>query len=90
MRRARVLAFALGVATTILPAQPHPRRLRRSGDNGPAIKAQIDGPSNLAVDAGGNIYVNEFPGDIRRIDASTHKITTVAEECDPFDRYRHG
>jgi len=86
MKRARLLAFALGVATTILPAQPHARRLRRPGDNGPAIKAQIDGPSNLAVDARGNIYVYEFPGDIRRIDASTHKITTVAEECDRSER----
>lgn len=86
MKRARVLAFALGVATTILPAQPHPRRLRRPGDNGPAIKAQIDGPSKLAVDARGNIYVYEFPGDIRRIDASTHKITTVAGECDRSER----
>lgn len=86
MKRARVLAFALGVAATILLAQPRPRRLLRPGDNGPAIKAQIDGPSDLAVDARGNIHVYEFPGDIRRIDGSTQKITTVAEECGRSER----
>jgi len=36
------------------------------------------------LDADGNIYVYEsIGGAIRRIDGSTHRITTVAEECDP-------
>ena len=81
------LIFIIGSDDNVRdPAQPHPRRLRRPGDNGPAIKAQIDGPSNLAVDPRGNIYGYEFPGDIRRIDASTYKITTVVEECDRSER----
>jgi len=85
MKRARVMAFALGLAIAILVEQPRPSQLRRPGDNGPAIKAQINAPAFLALDARGNIYVYEdiAPGAIRRIDRSTHRITTVAVECDP-------
>jgi DNA-binding beta-propeller fold protein YncE len=85
MKRARVLAFAFGLATAILLGQTRPSRLqRRPGDNGPAIKAQFNAPSRLALDARGNIYVYEsLAGAIRRIDQSTHRITTVAEECNP-------
>lgn len=85
MNHARVLAFALGLATTTLLGQPRPIRLQRPGDNGPAIKAQINAPSRLALDARGNIYVYEsLSGAIRRIDGATHRITTVAEECNPL------
>jgi sugar lactone lactonase YvrE len=84
MKRARVLVFALGLATTILMGQPRPSRLRRPGDYGPATKAQINAPSSVALDARGNIYLYEsLAGAIRRIDRSTHRITTVAEECNP-------
>src|SRR5580704_16405318 len=84
MKRARVLAFAFGLATAILLGQARPSRVQRPGDNGPAIKAQINAPSRLALDARGNIYVYEsLAGAIRRIDQSTHGITTVAEECNP-------
>ena len=32
------------------------------GDNGPAISAELNYPSNVAVDSGGNIYIAEFHG----------------------------
>ena len=47
-----------------------------SGDGGPAIRATLDGPSGLALDRKGNLYVTEGLR-IRRID-SAGIITTVA------------
>jgi len=84
MKHVRVVAFALGFAAAILLAQPLLSQLQRPGDNGPAVKAQINAPSRLAVDARGNLYVYEsLGGAIRRIDQSTKRITTVTEECNP-------
>lgn len=78
------MLITLGAAIAILPAQQRPDRPKRPGDNGPATKAQINAPSSLALDARGNIYVYESEGGaIRRIDRSTRRITTVAEECNP-------
>jgi sugar lactone lactonase YvrE len=50
-----------------------------SGDNGPATAAQLNTPSALAIDPAGNLFIadtNNFR--IRRIDASTGLITTIA------------
>ena len=47
-----------------------------SGDNGPAVAAQIYGPGGVAVDAVGNLYLTAG-GRIRRVDASGI-ITTIA------------
>jgi trimeric autotransporter adhesin len=50
-----------------------------SGDGGLAIDAVFDLPSSLASDSEGNIYVADyFNHRIRRIDAKTQIITTVA------------
>jgi len=50
-----------------------------SGDGGPADQAQIDGPTAMAFDKEGNIYFgDEANACIRKIDAKTHIITTIA------------
>ena len=49
-----------------------------AGDGGPATAAQLSIPNDVAVDAGGNIYVTEGGGNrVRKIDA-TGTISTVA------------
>jgi trimeric autotransporter adhesin len=48
-----------------------------SGDDGPAIDAQLDGPTALAVDRAGNLYIAEGGGHIRKI-AADGTITTIA------------
>ncbi len=48
-----------------------------SGDNGLATNAQLDSPSDLAVDKIGNIYIADSSTRIRRIDANTGIITSI-------------
>ncbi len=49
------------------------------GDGGPASAAEVAGPTGLAVDPVGNVYFSELDGArIRRIDARTGIVTTVA------------
>jgi sugar lactone lactonase YvrE len=62
--------------------------LEHSGDGGPATSAGLPAPAGLCVDAAGNVYVTDgssfyFDGDhaagrIRRLDAATGIVTTVA------------
>lgn len=50
-----------------------------SGDGGPAIEAEIARPHGIAIDGGGNIFIADFNNHrIRRIDAATGKIDTIA------------
>src|SRR5919206_443626 len=50
-----------------------------SGDGGPATRARLNAPHGIASDAAGNLYVADPQNQrIRRIDASTGTITTVA------------
>ncbi len=50
-----------------------------SGDNGPATGATLDSPQGLALDSFGNLYLADTHNHrIRRIDASTQIITTIA------------
>ncbi|BCT91232.1 hypothetical protein LYSHEL_02560 [Lysobacter helvus] len=55
------------------------------GDGGPATQAVLTGPVALAVDAAGNVYVADsgFAARVRRIDAVTGIITTVAGNGQP-------
>ena len=50
-----------------------------SGDNGPAINAQINGPYKICLDNSGNIYIPEILNQrVRKVDAITGIITTIA------------
>lgn len=52
---------------------------RSSGDGGPARQAELNGPSGLAVDRQGHVFVAETDGHrIRRVDRHTGLIDTVA------------
>jgi sugar lactone lactonase YvrE len=50
-----------------------------SGDQAPALTTQLDLPRGLTVDASGNLYIADSRNQrIRRIDATTGLITTIA------------
>ncbi len=50
-----------------------------SGDGGPATKAKFAGPSGLAIDSAGNVFVADYRNRrVRRVDARTKVITTIA------------
>jgi len=50
-----------------------------SGDGGPAIDAGLSGPNFVTTDAANNLYIVDFFNSrIRRVDAKTGMITTVA------------
>jgi len=54
-----------------------------TGDGGPATQATI-APDSVAVDPDGNVYVDDFPAEIRRIDHATRVITAVASRYGPI------
>lgn len=58
-----------------------------SGDGLWADEAQINGPAGLAIDSSNNVYIAEIHNHIiRKIDAKTNRITTVAGcGCKGFD-----
>ena len=54
-----------------------------SGDGGPAAQAEMNNPTWVTVDSSGNLYVtDQFNFRIRRIDAGSGTITTVAGNGD--------
>ena len=55
-----------------------------SGDNGPAIQARLNGPYGIVLDEGRNLYIaDEGNHRIRKVDAVSHTITTVAGNGSP-------
>jgi sugar lactone lactonase YvrE len=99
-QRVRKVAAGSGVMTTIAGSSPCSGavsfcRGATSGDGGPATAAQLNFPTGLAVDAAGNVYVSTvgdydpttYAGEnrVRRIDAATGVITTVAGGATPAD-----
>ncbi len=83
---APTLTILLGVA---LVGQPIVVRARK-GDGGPAVKAELNGPSSITIDPEGNLYVYEGVGlDVRRIDGRTGIITTILTGCvEPWKKPR--
>ena len=50
-----------------------------AGDSGPAVQAQLNGPSALAIDKNNNLYIAEYLGNVvRKLDLVSGFITTVA------------
>ncbi|MCU1456696.1 MAG: repeat containing protein [Actinomycetia bacterium] len=73
--RIRRIDAHTGIITTIAGTGPQ----TSTGDGGPAAAATLDGPLFLARDGGGNLFFTELFGNrVRRIDARTGIITTVA------------
>jgi len=55
-----------------------------SGDGGPATAASLNNPASVAADATGNLYIADTGNHvIRRVDAKTGLITTVAGDGTP-------
>lgn len=55
-----------------------------SGDGGPANAAELYEPSDVAVDAAGNLFICDFGNNrVRRVDARTRIISTVAGNGKP-------
>lgn len=49
------------------------------GDDGPATSAMLDGPTGIAVDGLGNVYIADTGNHrVRRVDAETGSIVTIA------------
>ncbi len=48
------------------------------GDGGLAVDAALSNPTAIAVDPSGDLYIAEVQGRIRKVDASTQIITTIA------------
>jgi sugar lactone lactonase YvrE len=72
--RIRKLNLGTGTITTIAGTTPG-----FSGDNAPASSAQLNLPTALALDSANNLYIADTGNHrIRRIDAKTGIITTVA------------
>ena len=56
-----------------------PNDCASDGDGGNALAARLSSPRDVATDAAGNLFLTETATDtVRRIDAVTHIITTVA------------
>jgi sugar lactone lactonase YvrE len=65
-----------GIITTVVGQGGHNGW---SGDGGPATKAKIDGPKGILFDRNGNLIIADSGNDkIRRVDAATGIITTIA------------
>lgn len=73
--RIRKVSFSTGDISTIAGTST----TGYSGDNGPAVSANLSFPSSICLDAAGNIYFSETGNHtIRKINAATGIITTIA------------
>jgi DNA-binding beta-propeller fold protein YncE len=86
MKRGPAIPAALIAAVAAsVSAQQMKAPLKGIGDGGPAIKAQLNAPSEIALDENENLYVYEQIGlVIRKIDHTTGRISTEARACEPW------
>jgi DNA-binding beta-propeller fold protein YncE len=84
--RIRILDLDSGVITTVAGTGDS----GYNGDGMPAVESALAGPSGLALDQEGNLYIADtFNGRIRMIDRNTGFISTVAGDGAEF-RYERG
>lgn len=73
--RVRRVDAAMGIITTVAGTSVR----GFEGDGGAATAASLNGPAGLAVDAAGNLFIADILNErVRRVDATTGIITTVA------------
>jgi DNA-binding CsgD family transcriptional regulator/sugar lactone lactonase YvrE len=78
--RIRRVDHGTGVITTVAGSSD---TYGYSGDGGPAAAAKLSLPEGVAVAANGDIYIADTGNNrVRRVDAQTHVITTVAGSGD--------
>ncbi|MEI6403488.1 MAG: hypothetical protein WCP59_15020, partial [Actinomycetota bacterium] len=74
-QRVRKIDSSTGIITTIAGTDTGDY----NGDNITATTAQLNGPSSVAVDTAGNIYIADAGNQrVRKVDSSTGIITTIA------------
>ena len=72
----RKVNLATGIITLVAGSHVPPSQL---GDGGPAAEARLNSPNGVAVDPAGNVYISDWGNNrIRKVNASTQVITTVA------------
>lgn len=85
--RVRKVNVATGVITTVAGVG----NTGYSGDNGPAASATLAGPSGIAIDPAGNVYIcDQYNLVIRKVAAATGVITTIAGTGAPGDSGDNG
>lgn len=70
----RKVAASTGIITTV--AGTHTNGY--GGDGGPATNAVLGQPTNVALDAAGNLYIVDSTSVVRKVDAHSGNISTVA------------
>ncbi len=84
--RIRRVDAATGIITTVAGLG-----VGYGGDGGPAVKAKLNRPTDVAVDGSGSLYIADTDNHrIRRVDATTRTITTIAGTDERGSRRDHG